>query len=84
MSSRQMKEVEIALEVDAAATSELNLEVSYRYRYIAYSSSTGTGMPANFRLLFLSLLWKFSSRIARNRTGTGTSYILVINLLLQT
>lgn len=27
MSSRQMKEVEIALEVDAAATSELNLEV---------------------------------------------------------
>ncbi len=27
MSSRQMKEVEIALEVDAVATSELNVEV---------------------------------------------------------
>ncbi len=29
MSSRQMKEVEIALEVDAVATSELNVEVPY-------------------------------------------------------
>ncbi len=29
LSSRQMKEVEIALEVDAVATSELNVEVPY-------------------------------------------------------
>ncbi len=34
MSSRQMKEVEIALEVDAAATSELNVEVETFFEFI--------------------------------------------------
>ncbi len=34
MSSRQMKEVEIALEVDAAATSELNVEVETSFEFI--------------------------------------------------